>query len=289
MTQKFSIIFTVLIIWLSLYLSPLAEIYLAGFFSLTLGLMHGSFDIFLFKSLIVNARNKNVTVLIAYYLLFVLLVFLLVFAAPVIGFWFFLLVSSYHFGEQHLHSRALKHFPRLHYMVYGLFLFGMLISSHPQEVEALLVPMTGQSFINLPWEVMTISSGLLLALFWVIDYNAFQGELPKEVFYLLLFWAVFKSTDLALSFGLYFVLWHALPSMADQIKESFGSFSRDHLKQYLIKGLPFWGVALLGFAALLWANTLLQGSLFPVLLAAGVGITFPHILLIGQLFRKPTS
>ena len=75
MTQKYSLVFTVLIIWLSLYLSPLAEIYLAGFFSLTLGLMHGSFDIFLFKSLIAKAQNKQMAVLIAYYLLFVLSIF----------------------------------------------------------------------------------------------------------------------------------------------------------------------------------------------------------------------
>jgi len=69
-------------------------------------------------------------------------------------------------------------------------------------------------------------------------------------------------------------------------------YLKDPLSSELGKKIVQHGVALiesLGFAALLWANTLLQGSLFPVLLAAGVGITFPHILLIGQLFRKPTT
>ena len=286
MTQKYSLIFTVLIIWLSLYLSPIAEIYLAGFFSLTLGLMHGSFDIFLFKSLIAKAENKQMFVLITYYLIFVVLIFFLVYGAPVFGFWFFLLVSSYHFGEQHLHTRPLKYVPRVHYLIYGFFLFGMLISSHLDEAAALLLPMTGYSFTELPWEVMTITTGILLSLLWMLEYRSFRGNTLQEVFYLLLFWAVFNSTDLALSFGLYFVLWHALPSVVDQINQTFGSFTRNHLMLYLVKGLPFWGVALLGFTGLLWANAELQGSLFPVLLAAGVGITFPHILLIGRLFKQ---
>lgn len=289
MTQKYSLVFTVLIIWLSLYLSPLAEIYLAGFFSLTLGLMHGSFDIFLFKSLIANAQNKQMAVLIAYYLLFVFMIFFLVYWAPVFGFWFFLLVSSYHFGEQHLHTKPLKYVPRVHYLIYGFFLFGMLVSSHLDEVAALLLPMTGYSFIELPWEVMTLTAGILLSLLWIVEYRAFQGKTLQELFYLLLFWAVFNSTDLALSFGLYFVLWHALPSVADQINQTFGSFSSKHLKLYLVKGLPFWGAALVGFTVLLWANAELQGSLFPVLLAAGVGITFPHILLIERLFKRSTN
>jgi len=275
-------------LWVTTQLGIDIENLLAYIFVLSLGILHGSNDLKLIENFSGEIRYTFRTKL-SIYVFVVLFSFCFFLIFPTIGFLLFILFSGYHFGEQHLHTIPLKYVPRVHYLIYGFFLFGMLVSSHLDEVAALLLPMTGYSFIELPWEVMTLTAGILLSLLWIIEYRAFQGKTLQELFYLLLFWAVFNSTDLALSFGLYFVLWHALPSVADQINQTFGSFSSKHLKLYLVKGLPFWGAALVGFTVLLWANAELQGSLFPVLLAAGVGITFPHILLIERLFKRSTN
>jgi beta-carotene 15,15'-dioxygenase len=284
MNNNFNIIITVFIIWLSLYMSALVELMISGVFVLSLGLMHGSNDINLLQgnksSQILLSRWK----LIMSYIGFGTLIFLAVYHLRTIGILFFLGFSSYHFGEQHLHRRLQGLRRRgLHFFIYGLFIFLLLFSTHIEEINFLVhhmieIEITGTPFV--------ITFGIMVLL-WVKDFGYFKKNILQEFFYLLLFVVVFYNTELYLAFTVYFVVWHAIPSIKDQILLHEDTINQSSLVSYFKQSAVYWIISLVGVFILAKAFDVFGEELLPVLFAASVAITFPHVYLIRQLLSAP--
>ena len=284
MNNNFNIIITAFIIWLSLYMSALVELMISGVFVLSLGLMHGSNDINLLQG------NKSAKILLSRwkliisYISFGILIFLAVYSLRTIGLLFFLGFSSYHFGEQHLHRR-LKGLRRrgLHFLIYGLFIFLLLFSTHIEEVNYLVGHMIDREITGTPFVTLTLIIFGLMVLLWVIDYGYFKKNILQELFYLLLFVVVFYNTELYLAFTVYFVVWHAMPSIKDQILLQQDTINQSSLVSYFKQSAVYWIISLVGVFMLAQAFDVFGEELLPVLFAASVAITFPHVYLIRQL------
>ena len=284
MNNNFNTIITVFVIWLSLYMSAQVELMVSGVFVLSLGLMHGSNDINLLEGNRQKYKQMNKWKLILSYVGFGAVIFLSVFYFRRIGMLFFLGFSSYHFGEQHLHHR-LKELPRrgIHFVTYGLFIFLLMFATHAQEVTYLVIHMIGLDISGVPLVALTqIVFGVLL-LMWLIDYRFFKKNILRELFYLLLFLVVFYNTDLYLAFAVYFVVWHAIPSIRDQILLQETLVNKATLIAYFKKSAIYWIISLVGVFALAQAFYVFGEQLLPVLFAASVAITFPHVYLIRKL------
>lgn len=286
MNKNFNIIITVFVIWISLYTNAQIELLASGVFVLSLGLMHGANDINLLQELLIKNKTHKWQ-LITIYVGLGLLVFIFAFYWRVIGLIFFMLFSSYHFGEQHLHNRLSgSKFKTWDYTLYGMVIFSMLFSTHQSDAQYLIVHMTGWDISNIPLNKISIALVAALFISWILQLKFFKKELFEELFYLLMFYVVFYNTELALSFGLYFVVWHALPSIKDQILIDGQTLGYQSAWRYFKQSYRYWLVSVFGIFLMAQGYEYLGTALLPILFAALVAITFPHILLITSLFKK---
>ncbi len=112
-----------------------------------------------------------------------------------------------------------------------------------------------------------------------------EFNVVKELFFIGVLFIVFNSATLLLAFAIYFILWHSVPSMIDQIKYLYGTVSTTTIKKYMISSFPYWLISVIGMGILLLLfrdnlNTSL--AFFFSFLAA---ITFPHVLVINRLYK----
>lgn len=286
MSKNFNIIITAFVIWISLYTNSQIELMASGIFVLSLGLMHGANDINLLQELWRKNKTKKWQ-LIALYVALGGIVFTLAFSWRVLGLIVFMLFSSFHFGEQHLHNRLSdSKFKTWDYTLYGLVIFSMLFSTHQVDAQYLILHMTGWDISNIPLNNITLGLVGTLIISWVLQFKYFKKELFEELFYLLMFYVVFFNTELALSFALYFVVWHALPSIKDQILIEGQTLGYKSAWRYFKQSYRYWLVSIFGIFLMAQGYDYLGTALLPILFAALVAITFPHILLITSLFQK---
>ncbi len=286
MNKNFNIIITAFVIWISLYTNAQIELFTSGVFVLSLGLMHGANDINLLQELLIKNKTHKWQ-LITVYVGLGLVVFTLAFYWRILGLIIFMLFSSYHFGEQHLHNRLSdSKIKAWDYTLYGLVIFFMLFSTHQKEVQYLILHMTGWNIAGVPLNTLSIGLVAALILSWVWQFQLFQKELFEELFYLLMFYVVFYNTELSLSFAVYFVIWHAIPSIKDQILIEGQKLGYRSALRYFKQSYRYWLVSVFGIFLMAKGYDYLGTGLFPILFAALVAITFPHILLITGLFQK---
>lgn len=286
MNKNFNIIITAFVIWISLYTNAQIELFASGIFVLSLGLMHGANDINLLQELLKQNKTKKWQ-LIAVYVSLGALVFALAFSWRILGLVTFMLFSSYHFGEQHLHNRLSGSKTKSwDYTLYGLVIFSMLFYTHQSDVQYLILHMTGWDISGIPLDYITAGLVGTLIVSWAFQLRYFKKGFFEELFYLLMFYVVFYNTALSLSFAVYFVIWHALPSIKDQILIEGQALGYKSALRYFKQSYRYWLVSVFGIFLMAKGYDYLGTGLFPILFAALVAITFPHIILITGLFQK---
>lgn len=285
--QNFKLIITVFVIWLSLFLSIEIEEIAAVIAVFTLGIFHGSFDVYLLQK---QYHKKSYTTLqfTVLYLSLAGMMTFLVNLMPLIGFLCFLIFSSYHFGEQQLihHSHSIKAIRSLYYSAYGLLLFSILASSHQETVDELLLLLIETTIDVRIWEFLQWCCGLLFILLIGINQSMTIEQKFRELLYMAFFVIIFKSTSLYFSFAFYFIIWHAIPSIMDQIKIHYQSVNRSNTLSYSKAALPYWLVALIGLFGLIQIAS--KGNLinYRLIFSLGIAITSVHIVLIALLYSK---
>jgi Brp/Blh family beta-carotene 15,15'-monooxygenase len=113
----------------------------------------------------------------------------------------------------------------------------------------------------------------------------FKNDIVLNIFYLLVFAVVFKTADLIWAFAIYFVVWHSIPSIKEQINYLYGEFTFKNFLIYFKSAFPYWIITLFGIVILYYTieNKQLFNALFFSLLAA---ITFPHTFIIIKMQNK---
>jgi len=284
--RNISIVATFLFLWIAIFFEESIENIFAFLLILTFGLIHGANDIKLIEKVEIF-KKANFFIVLIYYILFILFNCILFYFIPAVALVLFVLFSAYHFGEQHwLSSLKETSFIRsLFFLSYGLFIFFLLFKAHSTEVNEVISTIAG---VTLPTQFYTnsliLTASLVVVLFVVLNFrkNVFR-EIVKELFLLLVFFIVFNTASLLWSFAIYFILWHSIPSLVDQILFLYGNFSSSSIKKYIKASLFYWLIAVIGLVlALFFLKDTMEESLalFFSFLAA---ITFPHVLVINKL------
>ena len=101
--QDFMIFFTFLLFWVSIQFGQIIEDSIAYVIVLSIGIIHGSNDFTILKK-----QKKNTIDLIkstSFYLFLILLCIACYLINSFVAILFFVILSSYHFGEQHLENK----------------------------------------------------------------------------------------------------------------------------------------------------------------------------------------
>ena len=257
--------------------------YLTIFGVLTLGILHGANDLGLLQS-VSFMRTKLQRFLV--YIATVLLFSLILYHFPMTALLFFVLFSCYHFGEQQWTHRFQSKInsPHFFYFVYGAFLFSMLFWSHAEQTQFIIKELSDLHIAPILFQYMTYTSVCFCVLYLLLQFSAAKtlmiDVLLQSALLMLLFW----TTNLIVSFGTYFIIWHSWPSLQDQTGTLYNK--PNAYFAYLKDAFPYWIISILGLSLFFVYNEQIGLNPLALFFAFLAAITFPHVLVIFGLHQK---
>ncbi|WP_282043283.1 Brp/Blh family beta-carotene 15,15'-dioxygenase [Winogradskyella flava] len=278
----FNLILTVFLFWLTIQIGASHEEYLSYFFILTVGIIHGSNDISLIKVL-----TRNTGSLKKYLLLYVgvILATIVAFVSfPSLALFFFIIVSCYHFGEQHFHNQVQSQntFSRLLFFGYGVLIFGLLFYFNSENTSIIINELIGYTLNENYFLWFMIAGAILTLVFSIYNIKNFKSSFNyfQELFLILLFAILFKMAALLWAFAIYFIVWHSIPSLVDQIGALYGKSNKLNVIQYIKSSFVYWLISIAGLYILYYTTTYFEIQFVTIFFAFLAAITIPHVVVM---------
>ena len=278
-------------LWMDSFLPHIFQIIFGFFLIFTFGILHGANDLLLIKNINLEKNSQSWVTILSYYIVIVLTGLLLFYLIPQMALLLFIIVSAYHFGEQqwqNLHQIFPKWLLITFQFLYGFIVLLLLFIFHTIQVQNIILKIANLT-VPLPYFLilLQISCLLFISLCAYAFYKAenIRNKLLLECFYLILFAIIFKSSSLIWGFAIYFVIWHSIPSIIDQIKFLNGTFSISFFIKYCKDAAIYWFMSIIGISLIYYVckeEEQLFNALFFSFLAA---ITFPHAVVITSMFK----
>ncbi|WP_309608135.1 Brp/Blh family beta-carotene 15,15'-dioxygenase [Flavobacterium sp.] len=287
---KFAIIASFFGLWIDSFFKTNFQIYLGFILIFSFGILHGANDLLLIRSINQEKQTNYFYKILIYYILIVIVGALLFYFIPTIALISFIIVSGYHFGEQQWQNldQLNQWFKFTFQFCYGTFILFLLFYFHQTEVQTVVTEIT-----TIPLNIAIITNGFkilsitlfIFFLYLYIKHIRIRNQLLLEIFYLIVFGIIFFSSSLIWGFAIFFIIWHSIPSMIDQIKFLYQEVTLKSFKLYFKSAFLYWIVSLFGIAILylLFNDEKIFNALFFSFLAS---ITFPHVLVILKMFNK---
>lgn len=293
MSRKFQLYNLIMVLsffflWISFQIPEAMEFALGYFLILTIGVGHGANDLKIYF----NARKLNLKKTILFLGLYSIIVLAgtgLFFIVPEFILTLFIVISGYHFGQEHFEKYGIKTtwYYNIFVSAYGLMIILTLLYIHAQESLLIINDLLGSS---LEVEVLLyplIASVVVLLLCFLKFRHQFQlKEMLKELFYLLLIFTIFSTSNLIWGFAIYFILWHSVPSIYNQIYYLEGTVNSNTVKTYIKDSLLYWVAALIFLGVLYYFLSDYTSLFLSIIIAFLGGITFPHVVVMHQLNSK---
>ncbi len=289
-TTNFSIVASFLGLWINSFFGQQTQIIIGFLLIFTFGILHGANDILLINQTLSRNSGHSFYKILAYYVIIVVLGALLFYYLPALALFLFIVVSGYHFGEQHWQNHVLdknKVLNVLFHLTYGLLILSLLFVFHVNEVQKIITAISKMNvapgIIDMFFYI-SLSSFLILTIIKFLRNKEFIKTVFQELLFLFVFAIIFKTSSLIWGFAIYFILWHSIPSMFDQITFLYGAISLVNFKKYFKAAFYYWIVSLVGILILFFVfqKDYFFDALFFSFLAA---ITFPHVWVIITMFK----
>tara|TARA_S200000501_G_scaffold122441_1_gene115396 strand:- start:474 stop:1319 length:846 start_codon:yes stop_codon:yes gene_type:complete len=273
-------------ILLSLLLSDSFIDFLAGFAVLTVGILHGANDLEILSKKFKGGLNHLYIRFLFLYLMVVLLGVAFFFIIPSFTLILFVIFSSYHFGEQHWGDRLPMNYANFaFYTLYGALVFFMIFTLQFHEVVFVINKISGYT---LNYEFFLYSSiGLVITLIiWILLIEQLRIHFINECLILLLLGFIFYFNSLLFAFAFYFVVWHSLPSLKEQLIYLYGNFNFNSFLKYLKSSIIYWIASLISLFLVYRYIDFEADYFMPLFFSFLAAITFPHTLVIGMMKYK---
>ncbi|MEZ7498075.1 Brp/Blh family beta-carotene 15,15'-dioxygenase [Flavobacterium sp. Arc3] len=281
-------------LWLNSFFPKEIQIFIGFSLIFTFGILHGANDLLLIKN--TNDSKNKITSkkIVLYYVIAVLFGLLLFYLIPIVALLLFILVSAFHFGDQqgfYLDFKVSKYILIFYPFIYGIVILFLLFFFHSNEVKVIVTEIIRFKVPTLYINEILMTSGLIflsISAYFYWKFESFRKKLQIELFLLVVFAILFKTSSLIWGFAIYFIIWHSIPSILDQIKFIYGSFTFSNFIAYCRNAFAYWLASLLGIGLLyfLFRDKEIFNALFFSFLAA---ITFPHVLVILKMMHKKNT
>ena len=210
---------------------------------LTIGIIHGANDLYIISKLNKNPKKRHFIYL---FITYVVSVFVMVFALyrfPLWSLMLFVIISSFHFGEQQWHQNTIVKSATLYffYAVFGLLLCALLFFTHKTETENIIFEITQAQLPTYLFDRLLLFASSIVIIFSFINFKKFKPQLFIQAVGFLSLMLLFSQTSLLWSFSVYFVLWHSIPSLieqADVLYKYQSNAIRSYIKSCLLYTSP---------------------------------------------------
>ena len=256
---------------------------------LSVGLIHGANDLLIIKRNTSSDTNFSQFKSFIKYFGIVLAGLIFFYFFPSFALISFILVSIYHFGEQHIEAipldKNLKNTRRyISIISNGILLFTIIFMNNTKVVvdvfSSFNIVFLNYNFLTI---ILIITSILYVSI--LIIKKDLQPFLMSEILFFGLFYFLSITSSLILCFSVYFIFFHSILSIKDQVKYIYGSNNSKSLKRYIKNSLPYFILALI-FLILFYIYTEIDNNdLLPIIFTFLAAITFPHVLVIEKMYR----
>ena len=284
----FNILFTLSLLILTLLVEQNVEYYLAYFFIISIGILHGSNDILLISHITKNNTNKlKYTILYIILILFTAIIFSTV---PSFALLFFVIMSCYHFGEQHFHNKISN--PNFSiksiYMSYGMLIFGLIFYLNYEDTTIVINELTGYTMPERLFLSLIIFGSLLTTILLVMNRKKLGTNFKwfLEVSIIIILICVFKFASLIWAFAIYFVVWHSIPSLKNQIEELHGQINKVNFVKYFKASLINWIISVIGILVVYYLSDYFNIRFITLFFGFLAAITIPHVVVMYFLNQK---
>lgn len=278
-------------LWVTSMFSGEIEIILGFILIFSFGILHGSNDILLISYISNSKLNYPFFRVLGIYLLTVLSALILFYMLPMLALLLFIIFSAFHFGQQHWGYRDLKMYKyvcHIFYFIYGLLVLQILFTLNTKEVIEVVYSITAYKLEEIFFMFAFICNAvvfIILSAYFFFQSKAFKSIIFLEVFHLLIFTIIFKVSTLIWGFTIYFILWHSIPSLFEQVTFIYGDFNKKNIFNYCKKAFPYWLISLIGITIIYF---LFKGEkmFYAVFFSFIAAVTFPHALVINKMFAN---
>lgn len=261
-----------------------------------IGIPHGATDYLIFQQLsrplwgtkeMRHFYTNYVMLMAAYALVWWLL--------PSVALLLFLLISMYHFGQSNWNYVSFGRPAEAYgiHLIWGAFVLLVPILWHYDAAAPIISGIIGAPapVIAPAWRE-AISILLLVVNLWISIYCFLQQRISRrefadEVVNLFALALLFVNLPLLLGFAIYFVCWHSLSSMMDQIRFFRRQVAAYDLGAYIKNALPLSLAAIASLAALAFVQMKMSIPLNIGIVFVFISVvTLPHMILIDQLYQE---
>jgi Brp/Blh family beta-carotene 15,15'-monooxygenase len=283
--QNFMLFITFFLFWISIQFGEVVEDFIAYILVISLGILHGANDLLILS--IKEKTDKTFIKNLFLYIGIIILCLIIYMFSSFVAILFFVVLSSYHFGEEHLSKKINVNglFNSFYFLAYGIFIFSLIFSQSIADVDVIMRELTGFTFTESQIEIALLTSGIFLcfgSMYLVLTKRNNLKIFIKEVFYLLLLFLVFQNSSLVLGFAIYFIFWHSVPSIIHQVEFISGNLNEKAIFYYVKKALIYWVISVVGLLVLY--QLVPQIELFAtVVFAILFAVTAPHTWVMHKM------
>ena len=271
------------------YLLPVIYQDIVGFLLiLSIGVIHGANDLLIIKKYTRKDSLKSQINYFLYYLGLVFLGFLFFYVFPSIALLSFVLVSIYHFGEQHWESNSFntnlykgkKIFPII---LHGLTFFLVIFINNIDVVNDVLASF---NTIFLDYSVLETLLIILFSIYMLmlLSFELFRRYFIGEFLFFLLLYFLTMNSSLIYGFSVYFIFFHSILSIKDQVNYIYEDDKSKYIKKYLINALPYFLLALFFLVGFYFFVDIESINILPIIFTFLAAITFPHVIVIEKMY-----
>lgn len=290
---RFSIVSSFLSLWITSLLPESIELTLGFLLIFTFGMIHGSNDILIINQIKKHSDRGLFKVLLTY-LMVVSSAVLIFYFTPILALILFISFSSYHFGEQHweeLLSKLNKSLRIIFFFNYGLFILYLIFFFNLSSVIDIVYEITGIKLHTIFCNEIIL--GLSLMLIAILIYAYYKkilnlGSIFKELFSVVILAVIFNSSSLIWGFSIYFILWHSIPSLLDQVSFIYGDLKKENVLKYIKNAFPYWLISIIGMM-LLFLMFKHEKHFYTLFFAFIAAVTFPHAIVMLSMFSKKVN
>ena len=285
----FRIVVTTFFIILSCLLSVNYQDMVGFSLILSVGLIHGANDLLIIKRNTSSDTNFSQFKSFIKYFGIVLAGLIFFYFFPSFALISFILVSIYHFGEQHIEAipldKNLKNTRRyISIISHGILLFTIIFMNNTKVVVDVFSSFN-IVFLNYNFLIIILIITSILYVSILIIKKDLQPFLISEILFFGLFYFLSITSSLILCFSVYFIFFHSILSIKDQVKYIYGSNNSKSLKRYIKNSLPYFILALIFLILFYIYIEIDNNDLLPIIFTFLAAITFPHVLVIEKMYR----
>ena len=267
---------------------------IGSLFLITLfGIPHGAIDNIILKSEVKISNLRFYSLYISCILLYIITWIV----SPIISFYLFLIISSYHFGESQLANYKISNNnKKLIYLIWGTALMSTLF--YYNEIELINLFSLFEDTENLNslfyhnyFKIVFYVSNILifLSLIFLQLKNQIKASVFKnELFQLFLLHLTFYLFPVIISFTLYFVFLHSLKVLSQEFNYLNIIYKKLSISKFIILLAPhtLLSLAFLGFFIYLCQNNIINISILLLTIIGISVITLPHSIVMTKFYEK---